>query len=149
MVIVLDTGVLGLVVHPSKTDEVRDCKKWLKSLLQDGVTVWVPEIADYELRRKLLHIDSHQSIARLEELKSTLSYAPITTAAMQRAAEFWAQARKAGRPTAPEDALDGDAILAAQAVSVSGSAVIATTNVGHLEQFVTARPWKGITVSGR
>ena len=54
--VVLDTGVLGLVTHPSKKSEARDCKEWLKTLLQEGVSVYVPEI-DYELRRELLRLD--------------------------------------------------------------------------------------------
>jgi hypothetical protein len=29
-IFVLDTGVLGMVVHPAETGEPRDCKAWLK-----------------------------------------------------------------------------------------------------------------------
>jgi len=61
---------------------------------------------------------------------------------MRQAAEFWAQARKAGRATADDKALDGDVILAAQAHQVG--AVVATENVGHLSRFVDARNWKEI-----
>jgi hypothetical protein len=66
---------------------------------------------------------------------------------MLKAAELWAQARNQGYPTAAADALDGDVILAAQAVilrSQGYNAVIATTNVGHLNQFTTARIWQEI-----
>jgi len=50
----------------------------------------------------------------------------------------------AGKPTADRNALDGDVILAAQAiweVNAGNEVVIATTNVGHLSQFVDVREW--------
>jgi len=107
----------------------------------------VPEIADYELRRELLRMDKIDGIKRLDALKDILGYIPITTQMMLVAAEFWAQARKKGKPTADDKALDGDVILAAQArVIMDGgkNVVIATTNVGHLSRFVNAKEWKGI-----
>jgi len=50
-------------------------------------------------------------------------------------------------PTADPKELDGDVILAAQALLVSESGegvVIATTNVGHLSGFVDDRHWRDI-----
>ncbi len=48
-------------------------------------------------------------------------------------ARLWADARQRGLPTAPPHGLDGDVILAAQALSVQGS--VATTNRSHLSVF--------------
>jgi hypothetical protein len=53
----------------------------------------VPEIADYEMRRELLRANKVSGIERLNVIKNTLAYLPITTAVMLRAAQFWAQAR--------------------------------------------------------
>lgn len=78
----------------------------VKKILLHGMSVYVPEIADYELRRELLRIKSSRSITRLDQLKVRLNYAPITTEAMLNAAELWAAARHAGKPTADEKALD-------------------------------------------
>ena len=147
--ILLDTGVLGLVTHPSSKAEPTKCKQWFEERLQDGFRFYVPEIADYELRRKLLHLDSKTAIGRLDALKSSIDYLPITTAAMLKAAEFWADARRRGLPTAPEAALDADVILAAQAALLTdverpSDALVATDNVGHLGRFVTARRWQDI-----
>ena len=110
----------------------------------------MPEIADYELRRKLLHLRSGAALDRLDSLQKTVSYVPITTAAMRQAAAFWADARRTGLPTAAEPALDADVILAAQAVTLPAhdggtSVIVATTNVGHLNRFVPARRWQEIT----
>ena len=147
--ILLDTSVLGLVTHPSKKSETIECKKWFEERLQDGFEFYVPEIADYELRRKLLHIESRTALARLDELKSAIGYLPITTDAMLKAAELWAEARRKGLPTAPEAALDADVILAAQATMLAGlekpsDTLVATDNVGHLGRFVAARRWRDI-----
>lgn len=80
-------------------------------LLAGGVHVLVPEIADYEVRRELLRANRSRGLAHLDRAKTTLGYLPISTAAMLQAAEFWAQARRQGQPTAPDRALDADAIL--------------------------------------
>ena len=148
--IVLDTGVLGLVTHPSNKDKIQDCKKWFNLRLGEGWVLCIPEIADYELRRKLLHLGSTKSLNRLDELIEKIRYLPITTEVMRKAAEFWAEARKQGKPTAPSEALDGDIILAAQTVlqietNSPARVVVATDNVGHLEMFVNAKRWQDIS----
>jgi hypothetical protein len=66
---------------------------------------------------------------------------------MRLAAEYWADARRAGLPTAGPRSLDADAILAAQAVLACGPAdtvTVATTHVGHLARFVAAEVWDKI-----
>jgi predicted nucleic acid-binding protein len=108
----------------------------------------VPEIADYEVRRELLRANRVRGLARLDALTRLLEYLPLTTAAMRQAAVFWAQARQRGRPTADDKALDGDVILAAQALTLGAAdVVIATTNVGHLSRFAPAALWPDITVA--
>ena len=102
----------------------------------------VPEIADYEVRRELIRARRSVGIDRLDAFINTVEYLAITTSAMRQAAEFWAEARQQGRPTAADPALDGDVILAAQAATLSRDRVIvATTNVRHLSRFVPAELW--------
>lgn len=105
----------------------------------------VPEIADYEVRRNLLLEGLTKSVARLDQLKEALIYQPLTTEVMIRAAEMWANARRAGMPTADDKELDGDVILAAQAEQAG--ATVATENVGHLSRFVDARAWRDVSGS--
>lgn len=144
-VVLLDSGPLGLVTNPRLSPRSLECSDWLQGLLAGGVEIVVPEIADYEVRRELLRAGKTQGLARLDELGRALRYLPITSAAMRQAAAFWAQARQAGRPTAPDPALDADAILAGQAAALAADhVVIATTNVGHLSRFVDAALWQAI-----
>src|SRR5262245_53219407 len=95
-----------------------ECGQWLDSLLTAGVRVVLPEIADYEVRRELLRARKVQGIQRLDTLATLLEYLPITTPIMRQAADLWAHARQQGQPTADKKALDGDVILAAQALSL-------------------------------
>jgi predicted nucleic acid-binding protein len=146
-IIVLDTGPLGLVTNPRASAENLRCNEWMQELLRAGCEVAIPEIADYESRRELLRVDKKEGVARLDQLKATILYLPITTGAMLRAAEFWADVRKQGIQTADDKALDGDVILAAQAALLqnqSSRVVVATTNVKHLSLFVSADLWNQI-----
>ncbi|MDP6355468.1 MAG: nuclease [Planctomycetota bacterium] len=143
--VLLDAGPLGMITHPRPNPEIAS---WLKQLLSAGVSVLAPEISDYEVRRELLRAGRQKGIQRLDALKETIGYVPLTTSAILKAAEFWARARNEGRPTADDRSLDADVILAAQAFVVAeqeGEVVIATGNVGHLSRFADARNWDEIT----
>ena len=146
-IVLLDAGPLGLVTNPRPSAERTACNEWLQGLLLADVRALVPEIADYEIRRELLRSGKPRGVQRLEALAAMIGYLPLTTAVMRRAAEFWADARQRGRPTASDAALDADMILCAQAVLAGGESdtiVVATTNVGHLSLFVDARHWRNI-----
>ena len=99
LIVLLDAGPLGMITNPRTSSENEACKTWLAGLAYRGIEVVIPEIADYEVRRELLRADKIKGIARLDALNGILGYAPITTAVMLKAAEFWATARKwAGSP---------------------------------------------------
>lgn len=144
-VILLDSGPLGLVTLRRGLAKGDSCNRWLKSKLHASRRLVDPEITDYEVRRELLRVGKSAGIARLDVLCGSLEYLPITTVAMRRAAELWAEARRAGRPTADRHALDADVILAAQAETMGvEDFVIATTNIAHLSRFVPAKLWTEI-----
>jgi predicted nucleic acid-binding protein len=143
--VLLDAGPLGRVTHPRAETRNRQETEHLRSLLAGGVAVMVPEIADYEVRRELLRAGKTRSIARLDQFKERIGYAPLTTEVMLLAAQLWADARNQGQPTASDESLDADVILAAQAIVLGGSSedttvVVAADNVQHLSRFVTAVP---------
>ncbi len=138
MKLLLDTGVLGFLCHPRKHEDVRE---WL----WDAIVLHelrVPEVADYELRRELLRIESKWGLERLGELGGKLGYLPVTTTDWRRAAELWAEGRRAGRPTAGDDALDADLLLAAQALA-EGAAVV-TLNTRHFAGLVDCMTWHDV-----
>lgn len=143
----LDSGPLGLLSNPRGKPKADRCRQWADDLVAAGVRVVVPEIADYEVRRELVRVRATAGIRRLDLVKATLEYAPLSTDVMLKAADLWAWARNAGVPTAPPEALDGDVILAAQAILAAGpgdQVTIATGNVGHLSLFCPALPWEQI-----
>jgi len=107
--------------------------------------VVVPEIADYEVRRELIRIRSQSALANLDGFGIQLDYLPLTTDALRLAAELWALARISGLPTASDPALDGDVILAAQALCLNTPVVVATGNPAHLARFVSAELWSSIS----
>lgn len=152
MLVLLDSTPLGMVTNPKASPENDECSEWFEALLSKGVSFRVPEIADYEIRRELLRANKQKGIRRLDGLKATIGYVSLSTDMMLKAAELWAMIRNLGLPTADDKALDGDVILAAQAILTSAGSeeiIIATQNVGHLNRFdtatVKAKEWRDIT----
>lgn len=136
--VMLDSSPLGKLAN---TRPRADIATWVQRV-QRRYELIVPEIADYEVRRELLAARLHRSRDELDRLKRRFTYQPITTAAMLRAADLWADARRRGRPTADPKELDGDVILAAMALEAG--AIVATENVGHISRYVTAMHWADI-----
>jgi predicted nucleic acid-binding protein len=150
MRLLLDTNVLTRLCHPAKAENA-EVAAWLAELLtrdEGQVQVCIPEISDYEARRGLLHValrnqhSTTKSLQHLDQLNELLTYLPLSTPVMRRAAHLWAQSRKDGRPTAPGEMLDGDVILAAQALEVAG--IVVTENTRHLSRFVPAFRWQEV-----
>lgn len=148
-VLFLDSGPLGLITQPQRSREVIAITDWLKDCLLAGARVMVPAIVYYEIKRELLRANKVIGIARLDAFVTAVPdrYLPLTDDALRFAAELWAQSRRVGRPTADATALDIDVLLAAQALGVGSSAVVATTNPKHLSLFIAAHHWKDISPS--
>ncbi|MEH2251449.1 PIN domain-containing protein [Nostoc sp.] len=132
--VLLDTHPLSQVTHPKVNPKVQ---QWLRSLGKVETVIRVPEIADYELRRELLRKGKQESIDRLNKL-SQICLIPLTPETMRKASELWAWVRNQGKPTASNDSLDGDVILAAQAIIQLKSfdqVIVVTTNLKHISRF--------------
>jgi len=148
-IIVLDSAPLSALSEPVSTPQVVAISLWASTHLVAGNRICIPEVTDYELRRELVRSGKTASIAELDALKIRFTYLPISTAAMLLAAELWAQSRNRGTPTGDPRRLDIDVILAAQALNAGGAigittaeTIVATTNVKHLVQFLSADLWQ-------
>lgn len=143
--VLLDTGPLGVIANPYQPPHAVACRAWIARLQGAGRRVIIPEIADYELRRELILRSADKAVERLDWYGGQLDYLPLTTSVMRQAAHYWAMLRLAGLATAGPNELDGDCILAAQAISLGDPhVVVATTNVLHLSRFVAADRWENI-----
>ena len=52
--VLLDACTLGMVSNPNDTADNLACQEWALDLHRKGVSVCIPEIADYEIRRELI-----------------------------------------------------------------------------------------------
>lgn len=151
MIILLDSSPVGLLAHARDVDSpAKECNEWARGRLQAGHRLFVPEIVDYEVRRELIRLGNRRSLLRLDQLPVTLGFHEVTSEVLRQAARFWADARRAGKPTADRHSLDIDMILAGHAAVIAqqfpgSQVVIATSNVQHLQRFVDARDWETIT----
>ena len=144
--IVLDTSPLSLLADPRAAPRPQEIRRWANQHLHRGHELVVPAIADYEVRRELIRLKNTRSLALLDQFGGD-RYLPLTDEALKLAAALWAQARSRGAPTADPRDLDCDVLIAAQALTLDlpgADIVIATSNVGHLAQFVAAAPWGDI-----
>ncbi len=146
--LLLDSNILACVVRPEVAENREVAQAMIAFLENPQFSILVPEVIDYELRRKLLHLGKHQHHARkwarealtlLNELVE-VGYVPLTTSAMRMAAELWARTRAEGRLRGTEDSLDVDVILAAQAKQVRGQVV--TMNERHFRGLVDVFDWR-------
>ena len=88
-------------------------------------------------------------VRRLDVFISAYShrYLPITTEAMRIAVELWAAARNSGLPAAPPESLDGDVILAGQALTMGlfpSEIIVATDNIKHISRYAACDNWRNI-----
>ena len=146
--ILLDAGLIGLACSHPGLPTVAAFRAWLRTKLKSGNSIAIADVSRYEARRELVRIDATAKLRRLDELADDTEPIPVRRRDWDRASELWAEVRRQGRPTAAPDALDGDAILAAVALGLSGgdeAILIATTNVQHLAWFgVDARTYPAI-----
>lgn len=153
VIVLLNSGPLGLVTNPKESAESLACKDWLRQLTRNGHQALVPAITDYEVRRELKLYGKVNGLLNLDTLAASAGYLPLTPQALWLAADLWAQVRQAGLLTAERFALDADVILAAQARTLDAgfwempcaTVVIATSNVGHLARLADARLWSEIS----
>jgi predicted nucleic acid-binding protein len=102
-------------MQPTVSDR---CHQWINDCEAMGHRVLVPAISYYEVLRELEQRQATGQIARLKTFcLQPRRFLPLSTDHLETAAQLWGQSRRAGLPAADRQALDGDVILAAQALS--------------------------------
>lgn len=162
MIVLLDSGVMGLLIHPIQAElkeaniqnkEILQCTEWLYALLARSVIFVTSEVSDYEVRRELIRINS-RGIDTLNKLRAerTIDFLPVDTRVWETASQLWAKLRQEGMATASDRNIDADIIIAAQwkilCEEFPGRGVyIATTNLKHLQRIAGeyAREWYDIS----
>lgn len=147
--VLLDSGPLGLAVCRTGTRGLAEFGTRLAELEMAGVSILIPAVIDYELRRELIRIGATAKLRTLQGLQQRFSIMPVSASAWLRAAGFWALTRRMGVQTGSDAELDADAILAGCASTIGNPAdevIVATSNIRHLSRFpgIDAREWSAI-----
>ncbi len=151
MIVVLDTGPLGVITSPNRVArETQAMLAWERQMLLAGHFLLVPAIADYELRREHLRRGADLSSAELNRFVHAVEgrYLELTDSALKIAAQLWADTRSAGLPTADLLELDCDIVIAAQALDLglpASELVVATGNIRHIARLTHCELWRNIT----
>ena len=77
MIVLLDSGPLGILSSPSASPRNLECRYWSEGLIAKGYKLIVPEIADFEVRRELLRANKNEGLRRLDALKAKFQYLPL------------------------------------------------------------------------
>src|SRR5579862_2478299 len=149
LTVFLDSGPLGILTNPKRPPETVGALKWAVNLRRAGHRFIVPAIADYEVRRELERAGKPAGLAELDKWNGAAPdrYLPLTDSALRLGARLWAHARNDGTLPADPKELNGDVLIAAQALDFGlpqSEFVVATVNVGHLALFVPAAEWSSI-----
>ncbi len=154
--LVLDSTPLGLLVQKLGDAEGDACKAWLVHLEALGCRFFVPEIADFALRRVLLRAGETAALARLDAFLAAEPdrFLPLATPALRLAASLWAKAPPRDKRRSPSVTLTEDMMLAAQARLLATSArglspiLIATDRPDRFRSLAPAHLWREIDARG-
>ncbi len=159
MIVFLDTNILGLICNKNVSfDECQQCKKWFDTLFLRGVRIVTSDLCHYEVMRGLISSSIQSAepapgLKSLELLKTDgfLEFLPVSTEALNLAANLWARAFTSGQTTRSEKDIDIDIIISAQYQLLKDEfpgqqVIMATTNLKHLSIFCDAANWRDIKV---
>ena len=154
MIILIDSGLLGLCCNPNATETSAQFMRWFdKCLIRTNVVS--SQICDYEVKRGLLLAQKQNlrsgGLAILADLHGVMDFLPVSETILNVAAELWSSVRLQGQPTASENSLDADVIIGATyqdlvANNLGQEVVIATTNVRHISRYAVAVEWQDLAI---
>jgi hypothetical protein len=147
----LGNATMSLAKHGVPPTEAQACRQWMEDCQSVGITFLVPAIAYYEEVRELYQRQAPAKIARLEAFCfNPARFIPLTLEHLTEAARLWGHLRRIGQATTDRHALDGDAIFAAQVLSLGllvDEYTVVTRNPAQLVRFaLPAEQWENIRV---
>jgi hypothetical protein len=83
-IVVLDAGPTGIASNDPVRKSAARCLAWLSALDTAGTEIVIPAIADYEVRRELIRVGATDGEARLDALRSWLTFLPLSDTASPR-----------------------------------------------------------------
>jgi hypothetical protein len=154
-VILLDSGVLGLLCNPNHRQDVQELWAWFQQKLEEKCRLCSPDVCAYEVRRGLClnqiktgRADGLNALDRFvfEEIIQLVS---TNREIVKLSSELWAESKIKGIPTAPDNSLDIDIIICATHRWLEGEhpdrqVVTVTKNVRHLSRFINAVEWQTV-----
>lgn len=153
MIIFLDTNILGKLSNPNAHADAIQCKVWFERLLARGVYFVSSELCFYELKRSLIlsvkQGNDAEGLAQANNLRQLIDVLIVDEEVANMAAEIWSISRLQGTPTAANNSLDIDIIIAAHWPLLVNQfpgryIVVSTTNIKHLRLFTEAEEWQNI-----
>ncbi|MDJ0662291.1 MAG: type II toxin-antitoxin system VapC family toxin [Crocosphaera sp.] len=153
MLVFLDTNILGLLSNPKKEGESLACQIWFERLLARGVYFVSSSLCFYELKRSLIlsvkQGGTSKGLQQVNNLRQFVDVLIVDEEVANMAAEIWSISRLQGTPTAANNSLDIDIIIAAHWQLLVNQfpgryIVVSTTNIKHLGLFTEAEEWQNI-----
>lgn len=153
MIIFLDTNILGKLSNPNDHPDAVQCKVWFERLLARGVYFVSSELCFYELKRSLIlsvkQGNDAEGLNQANNLRQFIDVLIVDEEVANIAAEIWSTSRLQGNPTAANNSLDIDIIIAAHWQLLVNKfpgryIVVSTTNLKHLRLFTEAEEWQNI-----
>ena len=153
MIILIDTGIVGLLTQPNSTEESSLVLNWMYGLLAKSVIVLSSDVCDYEIRRGLelarLEDKCIDGIEKLDQLREVIEFLPITNRCLNHASVYWADAISKSQLNAPRRDINFDLILCGTWKKLTEDypgqeVIIATKNLRDFLRFADVDLWQNI-----
>lgn len=160
VLLVLDTGPLGLLTNPNKTEKPEACRHWFENMAQNGARVAVPQTSYEEVCIGIQHAHTVHGIDRLNKFVNEVYDRNLwiaTNRVVTMEAERLQESTKTrGKMTGDPNELNPDCKIAAACklapqllddIPQGTRCVVVTDNIKHYKQIeVECYKWQDLTV---
>lgn len=152
MIILIDSGILGILSNPNESELNVKCENWLYEKFLRG-TILTSQVCKYEVKRSLLLNQKRNlqlaGINKLTELENLIDFISITEEDIEIACKLWVKSIIQGIQVAPEKDINFDIMICTQwerlkKENPGREIIIATDNLRHLTRFAQAQSWQNL-----